>query len=880
MLSSAAMSRAVSIARDERAGRLEPVRLGVRYAQGLPDRSEHGVAGPLEWAEGRLAAGAQHFGAFELGLAADLAGERAELQLSVRNLADVPLHLESVVLGFRWSGADTHALRFLKNGWQSWSFTGGRALDEAGEPPFPSGPWLRGLHHPLGEAPPDRSGWHESSLVSVACDGQGRACLVGLLEAGLGSGLVYWKRDAQGVRVELEIQLEVPLDPGAALEIEPALVLLGDDENVLLERYAEELGRRGGARTGAPLPTGWCSWYQFFHDVTERDLLRNLEALSGLRSRFSVDVVQLDDGYQHAIGDWLETNEKFPRGIAPLAAEIRAAGFRPGIWTAPFCVVGESHLFRAHPEWLLGSHGEEGGPHRGLLHPAWTKHGWVHALDPSRDEVTEHLLRTFAALAGMGFRYLKLDFLYVAAMQAVAADPTLTRAARLRRGLEAIRRGAGDEAFLLGCGCPLGAAVGVVDAMRIGPDVAPHWEPPPGAPPGIEEALPSTRGALRSILARAWMHRRLWINDPDCLMARSRDTELSPAEVEALAGAIAVTGGLTVVSDDLPSLADDDLVRVRSTLALAREIDAAGAQGAVRATGLTEGEIATGAVARGADTIWLYALNAGDESRERAAEELHERAGLAQPEPLAGAQPKEGALRLAPHESSLLRFSRDVPLAVFCDYDGTFAVQDVGSTIAKTWASDGRAALWERLTRGELSAWQYNMELLDGLDLPEERLDAFLKTIEPMPGAHALVAWCEERGVPFRVLSDGFDRNLDRLQELHGVRFAYDANHLWYEDGRWRLAPGAPDASCRCGTGVCKRGRIELFRRHHPKATVVHVGNGRVSDLCASEAADVVFAKDTLAEELGTRGIAFEPFDDLHDVIEGLECLSARLQAP
>jgi 2-hydroxy-3-keto-5-methylthiopentenyl-1-phosphate phosphatase len=121
------------------------------------------------------------------------------------------------------------------------------------------------------------------------------------------------------------------------------------------------------------------------------------------------------------------------------------------------------------------------------------------------------------------------------------------------------------------------------------------------------------------------------------------------------------------------------------------------------------------------------------------------------------------------------------------------------------------------------------------------------------------------------VLSDGFDRNLDRLQQLHGVRFGYDANGLRYEDGAWRLTPNAPDPNCGCGTGTCKRARIAAFRAQHPGVPVVHIGNGRVSDLCASEAADRVFAKDSLADALAERGIAFERFATLRDVVATLD---------
>lgn len=240
--------------------------------------------------------------------------------------------------------------------------------------------------------------------------------------------------------------------------------------------------------------------------------------------------------------------------------------------------------------------------------------------------------------------------------------------------------------------------------------------------------------------------------------------------------------------------------------------------------------------------------------------------------PSAG-DPGQPPAEIAPQENQVRPSRRAPRLAVFCDFDGTFAVQDVGSTLARRYATARRKELWPRLERGEFRAWDFNMELLDGLALPEEELEAFLRTVDLDPGARDLMAWCEKRGVPFRILSDGFDYNLDRLQEIQGVRFAYDANHLHYEDGVWRIAPSYPDPECGCGTGTCKRARIGEYRSCHPHALVVHIGNGRVSDLCAAEAADVVFAKDTLAEELERRGVRFEPFQTLLDVVRGLERL-------
>lgn len=150
-----------------------------------------------------------------------------------------------------------------------------------------------------------------------------------------------------------------------------------------------------------------------------------------------------------------------------------------------------------------------------------------------------------------GYEYLKLDALAYAAASAETvrfAQPGTTAAANLRRGLEVIREAAGDETFILGCTCHFGPAVGLVDAMRVGPDVREAWEDGP---------RPSVKHALRMTLQRNWTHNRWWVNDPDCLIVRESDTELTEAEVRFLATGIAISGGMVVASDDLTKLSED-----------------------------------------------------------------------------------------------------------------------------------------------------------------------------------------------------------------------------------------------------------------------------------------------------------------------------------
>jgi len=100
----------------------------------------------------------------------------------------------------------------------------------------------------------------------------------------------------------------------------------------VLGAWATAVGALEAARVAAPYQVGWCSWYHYFHDVTESAVRDNLARASD----WPFDVFQIDDGYQAHIGDWLNTAASFPSGLAAIADAIAAEGCRPGLWLAPF----------------------------------------------------------------------------------------------------------------------------------------------------------------------------------------------------------------------------------------------------------------------------------------------------------------------------------------------------------------------------------------------------------------------------------------------------------------------------------------------------------------------------------------------------------------
>ncbi len=321
-----------------------------------------------------------------------------------------------------------------------------------------------------------------------------------------------------------------------AMPLEPFVVLEGRDVEILLEQYGRLIQKENRVSINTWNPIGWCSWYHYFGKLAWRDVLENVEIAYENKGSFPFEVFQIDDGYQTEIGDWLTPKPGFP-DIGGLARAVTERGFRAGIWTAPTSASETSDIYRTHPEWMVTAEGNPKVCFRG-----WGKS--VFAIDTTDTRAKEWLFEIFANLKKAGFTYFKIDFLFAGAMPGVRRK-NVTPIQAYREGLAVIRRAVG-RSFVLGCGAPLLPSVGFVDGMRIGEDTAPYWKRKSSGFQG-----PNAYFAIKNALLRQFMHRKLWLNDPDCLLLRNRKIELSAVERELYALAAGSLDNMLIASDAL-----------------------------------------------------------------------------------------------------------------------------------------------------------------------------------------------------------------------------------------------------------------------------------------------------------------------------------------
>jgi alpha-galactosidase len=445
-----------------------------------------------------------------------------------------PVHLKEVVL-FDIKLTLPPVTRLYAEGFQMLSQNGGTI----GEP-ADLGSYTDAKHYKMATPAEGRAFY---GLITLSPP-QGPSQLMAFTSCRRFSGEFYLRGRSLQAVIDTE---DLQLAPGETWELEEFTFRTGANREQLLAELAERLVQNHPPLRGKTPPTGWCSWYCFGPSVTAQQVLDNLDFIA--KNAPGLKYVQIDDGYQPAMGDWLETGTAFGGNVQGVLKQIRARGFEPAIWVAPFIAEEKSDVFQQHPEWFVK--GDDSQPLRSdkVTFGGWRRGPW-YVLDGTHPEVQKHFQDLFGTMRReWGCTYFKLDANFWGAIHGGRFhDANATRIEAYRRGMQAILRAAGDS-FILGCNHPIWPSLGLIHGSRSSNDIKRSWD-----------RIVTT---ARQNLLRNWQNGRLWWNDPDAVVLTG---DLPDNEFQFHAAAIYASGGMLLSGDDLTTISQPRLAMLKKLL--------------------------------------------------------------------------------------------------------------------------------------------------------------------------------------------------------------------------------------------------------------------------------------------------------------------------
>ncbi|MHA1971436.1 MAG: glycoside hydrolase family 36 protein [Candidatus Hodarchaeales archaeon] len=466
-----------------------------------------------------------------------------------------PFYIKSGLVIFREGYVSKpEDITFFEQGFQSWSLTKTRSYNEHYESIFVD--VIARIHQNCDNA--IESDYASETVTAISDKKMFNSVIIGFITLADCFNRISMNKLSEESKIPfLEAYSQFDSIPIKRIQMDPIkseelfISFRKDGQGYLgLIKYAEISAKRMGVKVPIRSKTGWCSWYYYYEDISNSQLLKNVEFFEK-NSYLPVEMIQLDDGYFTKVGDFTSFNEKFSDGLSEFVVRVHAQGKDAGLWIAPFFATETSDLFKEHPDWFLSSEVEQ---------PIPVCYNWneiEYALDLTKTEVQQHIRDLINTIVNTwGFDFIKIDFVYAASVfGSLYQEQGLTRAQVYRKGLRIIKDAMGEDKYLLGCGAPLGPSVGIVDAMRVSEDTKGVWitdtDPIYGDP--------CLKYALLSSIYRSFLHNHFWTNDPDCLIVRNYENSLTEDEIKLQLTVFALTAGQLLVSEDMTKLSKDRL---------------------------------------------------------------------------------------------------------------------------------------------------------------------------------------------------------------------------------------------------------------------------------------------------------------------------------
>jgi len=211
---------------------------------------------------------------------------------------------------------------------------------------------------------------------------------------------------------------------------------------------------------------------------------------------------------------------------------------------------------------------------------------------------------------------------------------------------------------------------------------------------------------------------------------------------------------------------------------------------------------------------------------------------------------------------------------LFFDFDNTLTQGDVLDQLIERYSPNEYWRDWENAwAKGDLPARDCLRLQVENMRVTRTRLLDDVAQVRIDPSFAEIVVWARRHEIEVQIVSDSFLPLIRHMLAANGIAgIPVLANGLRFEAPD-RLLPSFPyyDAACTCSANAKAR-HLVPYRDQR----LIFAGDGH-SDLDAALAADVVFAKATLANELDARGVAFYPFDSLEPVLAFLESVPLAL---
>lgn len=299
---------------------------------------------------------------------------------------------------------------------------------------------------------------------------------------------------------------------------------------------------------------GYTSWYNHYQDIDENKIYTALDASD---ERF--ELFQIDDGFETFVGDWLSVDEsKFKSGLKPIVDKIHEKGMLAGIWLAPFAAEEKSELFRTRPELIAKDES-------GNFIKAGSNWSGFYPLDLNNSDSVDYVRKVLRHYVDLGFDFFKLDFLYATNLKPLYGK---TRSETAEFAYSILCEELKDKK-ILGCGATLSNGFGKFDFMRIGPDVSLKFDDVWYMKFMHAERI-STKTTLQNTIFRSAMDGKAFLNDPDVILLRDDNIDLTEKQRYALTKINALFGSLLMTSDNPKTYDSGKAAVLNETLGLFR----------------------------------------------------------------------------------------------------------------------------------------------------------------------------------------------------------------------------------------------------------------------------------------------------------------------